>query len=35
VPPGRFNRVVWRGLKGRKPYPMRLGRQVAVNDKDD
>ena len=35
VPPGRFNRIVWRGLKGGKPYPMRAGRQVADNRADD
>jgi hypothetical protein len=32
VPPGRFNRVLWKGLMGRKPYPVRMGRQVADND---
>jgi DNA-binding beta-propeller fold protein YncE len=35
VPPGRFNRIVWRGLKGRKPYPARMGLQVADNRDDD
>jgi len=32
VPPGRFNRVVWKGLMGRKPYPGPVGRQLADND---
>ena len=32
VPPGRFNRVLWKGLMGRKPYPARMGREVADND---
>jgi hypothetical protein len=32
VPPGRFNRVLWRGLKGGKPYPASISaRRVAVN----
>jgi len=36
VSPGRFNRVLWKGLMGRKPYPARLGagaagREVADN----
>jgi YVTN family beta-propeller protein len=34
VPPEKFNRIVWRGLKGSKPYPMRAGRQVAHRDND-
>src|SRR5258708_40358340 len=31
VPPGKFNRVLWKGLMGRKPYPAVRGRQVAAN----
>ena len=39
-PAGRFNRVIWRGLMGRKPYPAlsaapQTGRHVAVNRDDD
>ena len=32
VPPARFNRVVWKGLMGSKPYPGRVGRRLADND---
>jgi hypothetical protein len=32
VPPARFNRVVWRGLMGSKPYPGPVGRRLADND---
>ena len=35
VPPARFNQVVWKGLMGGKPYPMRVSRRVAVNSRDD
>ena len=32
VPPDRFNRVLWKGLKGGKPYPASLrGHRVAMN----
>jgi YVTN family beta-propeller protein len=36
VPPARFNRVLWRGLKGGKAYPASLrARHVAMNrDRD-
>ena len=39
VSPGRFNRVIWRGLKGNKPYPAITGahnesRHVAAADND-
>jgi YVTN family beta-propeller protein len=41
VPPLRFNRVLWKGLKGSKPYPGSLrtrhgasGRIVATRDED-
>jgi hypothetical protein len=37
VPPARFNRVLWRGLKGGNPYPqsLRRARRVALNvDRD-
>jgi hypothetical protein len=26
---------VWRGLMGKKPYPIRRGRQVAADTSDD
>jgi YVTN family beta-propeller protein len=33
VPPAKFNKVVWKGLMGHKPYPARRGRPaVADND---
>jgi hypothetical protein len=37
VPPAKFNRVLWTGLKGKKPYPGLRGhglpgKQVADND---
>jgi YVTN family beta-propeller protein len=35
VPPEKFNRIVWRGLMGGKPYPTRVGRHVAANKSDD
>ena len=36
VPPARFNRVVWRGLMGRKPYPAAdRPRRLADNRSDD
>ena len=35
VPPAKFNRIVWRGIKGNKPYPARRGRELAKNDSDD
>jgi YVTN family beta-propeller protein len=34
VPPGRFNRVLWKGLKGNKPYPASL-RSVAMTHADN
>ena len=30
VPTARFNRVIWQGLMGDKPYPVLRGR--AAND---
>jgi hypothetical protein len=33
VPPDKFNRVLWKGLMGRKPYPALVGR--LTTDKDD
>jgi YVTN family beta-propeller protein len=33
VPPAQFNRVLWTGMMGNKPYPGVVGRKVA--DKDD
>jgi DNA-binding beta-propeller fold protein YncE len=36
VPPGKFNRVVWKGLMGGKPYPTGMAaRRVAQNRSDD
>jgi hypothetical protein len=34
VPPGKFNLVVWRGLMGQKPYPVRLSRR-AMTERDE
>ncbi len=35
VPPARFNRVLWRGLKGNRAYPASItSRRVAVRDDD-
>jgi YVTN family beta-propeller protein len=34
VPPGQFNRVLWKGLMGRRPYPARAGSPVS-DDRDD
>jgi len=34
VPPAKFNRVLWTGLMGRKPYPARTGRP-DTDDRDD
>jgi YVTN family beta-propeller protein len=39
VPPGKFNRVIWKGIKGGKPYPAtmgahRAGRALADADTD-
>src|SRR5262249_1815963 len=34
VPPEKFNRVLWKGLMGGKPYPARKGRP-ASEDRDD
>jgi hypothetical protein len=35
VPPGRFNKVIWQGLMGRKPYPVRLSRRAMTGRDDD
>ncbi len=35
VPPDRFNRVLWRGLKGGKPYPASLMNARRVAERDD
>jgi hypothetical protein len=35
VPPAKFNRLLWKGLKGHKPYPARLVSQVRENRSDD
>src|SRR5262249_16507392 len=32
VPPGKFNRVLWKGLMGRKPYPARPGQAAEEID---
>jgi hypothetical protein len=29
-PAGRFNRVIWRGLMGRKPYPRGQPRRLIA-----
>ncbi len=35
VPPGRFNRVLWRGLKGGRPYPVSLTNAPRVVERDE
>ena len=36
VPTGRFNRVLWKGLMGNKPYPARMGAPLLARaDADD
>ena len=35
VPPDQFNRVIWKGLMGRKPYPAIAGLQTNRRDDDD
>jgi hypothetical protein len=35
VPPDQFNRVIWKGLMGRKPYPAIAGLQTSRRDDDD
>jgi hypothetical protein len=35
VPADRFNRIIWKGLKGNKPYPMKLARHAVKNRADD
>jgi hypothetical protein len=35
VPPGKFNRVLWRGLMGNRPYPAFKGQLLARRDTDD
>jgi hypothetical protein len=35
VPPDQFNRVIWKGLMGRKPYPAIAGLQTHKRDDDD
>jgi YVTN family beta-propeller protein len=35
VPAARYNRVLWTGLMGRKPYPAILGRHEAESERDD
>ena len=34
VPPDKFNRVVWKGMMGRKPYPTLAGNQ-ATDERDN
>ncbi len=34
VPTARFNRVLWKGLMGRKPYPALRGSLVTTRDDD-
>ncbi len=35
VPPAQFNRVLWKGLKGSKPYPVVRGAAPGFKDDDD
>src|SRR5262249_53536736 len=35
VPPAQFNRVLWAGLMGEKPYPTLRGRLSAKKDNED
>lgn len=35
VPTGQFNRVLWTGMMGRKPYPVLQGQTASAQDKDD
>jgi len=35
VPPDQFNRVIWKGMMGRKPYPAIAGLQTNRRDDDD
>jgi hypothetical protein len=30
VPPGRFNKVIWEGLMGGKPYPGKMGAKAVL-----
>jgi YVTN family beta-propeller protein len=34
VPPAQFNRVLWRGLMGSKPYPTVRGQMTGTKDQD-
>jgi hypothetical protein len=34
VPPAKFNRVLWNGLMGGKPYPARRAHPVAAKAYD-
>jgi hypothetical protein len=34
VPSAQFNRVLWKGLMGRKPYPTVRGQATNVKDDD-
>ena len=34
VPPDQFNRVLWKGLMGNKPYPVLRGQVLREKDKD-
>ncbi len=35
VPPAQFNRVLWRGMMGSKPYPAILGDRKVTAQRDD
>ncbi|HMI82763.1 MAG TPA: bifunctional YncE family protein/alkaline phosphatase family protein [Polyangiaceae bacterium] len=35
VPPAKFNRVLWQGMMGRKPYPAVVNHHVAAKTDDD
>jgi hypothetical protein len=32
VPPAQFNRVLWRGLMGNKPYPVQRGEVAGMKN---
>jgi hypothetical protein len=35
VPTGPFNKILWAGMMGNKPYPVLRGEVVSAKDKDD
>jgi hypothetical protein len=34
VPPAKYNKVLWSGIKGKKPYPTRPHRQELAQTDD-